>query len=64
MADCVSLFSLEHLEAFPVDVRIRRAMAELYGMEGGYRRVSALARGRFGRWAGYAQQYIYHSYGR
>ena len=64
VADCVSLFSLEHLEAFPVDVRIRRAMAELYGIEGSYRHVSALARERFGRWAGYAQQYIYHSYGR
>jgi len=64
VADCVSVFSLEHLEAFPVDVRIRRAMAELYGMKGSYRQVSRAARERFGRWAGYAQEYIYYAYGR
>jgi N-glycosylase/DNA lyase len=64
VADCVALFSLDHLEAFPVDVRVRKAMAELYGMEGSYRKVSALARRRFGEWAGYAQEYIYYAYGR
>jgi len=64
VADCVSVFSLEHLEAFPVDVRIRKAMAELYGMEGSYRKVSQMARDRFGKWAGYAQEYIYYAYGR
>ncbi|NLX47019.1 MAG: DNA-3-methyladenine glycosylase 2 family protein [Euryarchaeota archaeon] len=64
VADCVSVFSLDHLEAFPVDVRIRKAMAEMYGMEGSYRKVSGLSRERFGRWAGYAQEYIYYAYGR
>jgi len=64
VADCVSVFSLEHLEAFPVDVRIGKAMADLYGMEGSYRTVNRLSRERFGRWAGYAQEYIYHAYGR
>ena len=64
VADCVSVFSLEHLEAFPVDVRIRKAMAELYGMEGSYRTVNRLSREKFGRWAGYAQEYIYYAYGR
>lgn len=64
VADCVSVFSLEHLEAFPVDVRIRKAVAELYGMRGGYRKVSEMARKRFGRYAGYAQEYIYYAFGR
>lgn len=64
VADCVSVFSLEHLEAFPVDVRIRKAMADLYGIRGGYGTVNRLSRERFGRWAGYAQEYIYHAYGR
>jgi N-glycosylase/DNA lyase len=64
VADCVSVFSLDHLEAFPVDVRIKKAMAELYAVEGSYRQVSACARQRFGRWAGYAQEYIYYAYGR
>ena len=30
VADCVLLFSLDKLEAFPVDVWIRRGMLELY----------------------------------
>lgn len=64
VADCVSVFSLEQMEAFPVDVRIRRAVSELYGMQGSYRQVSRAARERFGRWAGYAQEYIYYAYGR
>jgi len=64
VADCVSVFSLEHLEAFPVDGRIRKAMADLYGIEGTYGKVNRLSRERFGRWAGYAQEYIYYAYGR
>lgn len=64
VADCVSVFSLEHLEAFPVDVRIKKAMAELYGIDGNYRNVNRRSRERFGRWAGYAQEYIYYGYGR
>ncbi len=64
VADCVSVFSLEHLEAFPVDVRIKKAMADLYGIEGNYRTVSRMSRERFGPWAGYAQEYIYYAYGR
>ncbi|MCG7843943.1 MAG: hypothetical protein MIO90_00760 [Methanomassiliicoccales archaeon] len=64
VADCVCVFCLDHLGAFPVDVRIKKAMAELYGIEGNYRQVSASARQRFGGWAGYAQEYIYYAYGR
>ena len=30
IADCVLLFSLEKLEAFPVDVWVKRVMQELY----------------------------------
>lgn len=63
VADCVSLFSLEHLEAFPVDVRIEKAMAELYMMDGNRRIISKKARERFGPWAGYAQEYIYQGFG-
>ena len=59
VADCIALFSLEHLEAFPVDVRIARAMRENYGITGSYRNVSACARRYFGRYAGYAQEYLY-----
>ncbi|MEI6732174.1 MAG: DNA glycosylase [archaeon] len=60
VADCVALFSLDHLEAFPIDVRIERILLQEYGMEGTYKKLSAAARMRFGPYAGYAQEYLYH----
>jgi len=59
VADCVSLFSLDHLEAFPVDVWIKKSMERLFGIDGNYRTVNAQSRLFFGKYAGYAQEYIY-----
>ncbi len=72
VADCIMLFSLEKLESFPIDVWIWRVIARYYrdivGMgvdervrlsPNMYRRVSSTMRGYFGRYAGYAQQYLY-----
>lgn len=59
VADCIALFSLDHLQACPVDVRIARAMKERYGVSGSYKKVSEHARRHFGRYAGYAQEYLY-----
>ena len=59
VADCVALFGFGHLEAFPVDVWVRRALARLYGIEGSYGLLQEFARQRFGRFAGYAQEYLY-----
>jgi N-glycosylase/DNA lyase len=59
VADCILLFCLDHLEAFPVDVRIKRTMEEAYGIVGSYRAVSGWARQHFGDYAGYAQEYLY-----
>ncbi|HEY3420567.1 MAG TPA: DNA glycosylase [Methanomassiliicoccales archaeon] len=64
VADCVAVFSLDHLEAFPVDVRIKKAMEEMYGVRGTYRHVNRYGRDYFGRFAGYAQEYIYYSFQR
>ncbi|WP_400152474.1 DNA-3-methyladenine glycosylase family protein [Candidatus Methanarcanum hacksteinii] len=61
VADCIALFSMDHLEAFPIDARIRRMMKERYGQDGNYRDISDYARRRFGRYAGYAQELLYHS---
>ncbi|MCL2786624.1 MAG: hypothetical protein FWD81_05355 [Methanomassiliicoccaceae archaeon] len=61
VADCISLFAFEHLSAFPIDARIGRVMDERYGVSGSYRSVSGFARGLFGRYAGYAQELLYHS---
>ncbi len=64
VADCVSLFSLGFLEAFPIDVWIERVIQEHYGVfsdsGNSYSKKSEAARRYFGRYAGYAQQYLYH----
>lgn len=64
VADCVLLFSLGHYEAFPVDVHVRRAMERWYGQEHPfnttYDSVADFGRSHFGRYAGYAQQYLFH----
>ncbi|MCS7141749.1 MAG: hypothetical protein NZ888_06145 [Candidatus Nitrosocaldus sp.] len=70
VADCIMLFALDRLDAFPIDVWITRVIARHYrhlvGMDVGvrltpgmYRRVSSAMRGYFGTYAGYAQQYLY-----
>jgi N-glycosylase/DNA lyase len=71
IADCVLLFSLEKLEAFPIDVWIARALSSHYGWlhkskfhykisPHQYQQLSDGARKYFGRYAGYAQQYLYY----
>ncbi|MHA2139865.1 MAG: DNA-3-methyladenine glycosylase family protein [Candidatus Thorarchaeota archaeon] len=64
VADCVCLFSLGFLEAFPIDVWIERVIREHYDMftltGNSYARKSKAAREYFGRYAGYAQEYLYN----
>jgi len=77
VADCVSLFAFEKLEAFPVDVWVKRAVLNYYGeyfeesfverilkkkglLPSEYRAISGFGRGHFGRYAGYAQEYLFH----
>ena len=71
IADCVLLFSLEKLDAFPIDVWIARALAAhykwLHEKKFGdkitprqYEQLSGSAKEYFGRYAGYAQQYLYY----
>lgn len=61
VADCVAIFGYGHLEAFPVDVRIQKVMESMYGVTGSYSRVAGFGREKFGRYAGYAQEFLYHS---
>ena len=63
VADCVLLFGFQKYEAFPVDVWIARAMKKLYFKK---RKVSEskiadFARKRWGKNAGYIQQYLFHA---
>ena len=77
VADCVLLFSLEKLEAFPIDVWMKRAAINLYARhfdssfikrvssKGSitpkeYGIISSFGREYFGRYAGYAQEYLFH----
>ena len=63
IADCIAVFSLEKLEAFPIDVWVRRALGEWYfpgEKPPPDREMLAWARNYFGRYAGYAQQYLFH----
>lgn len=51
VADCTLLFGMHRIEAFPVDVWMKRALEKLFpGMCGA----------DFGEYAGIAQQYIFH----
>jgi N-glycosylase/DNA lyase len=61
VADCVALFCLDHLEAFPIDVHIGRVLEERYRVTGSYKKASGWARDHFGAYAGYAQEYLYLS---
>ena len=62
VADCVLLFSLGYLEAVPLDTWIRSAIENHYPDcdRGSYRETSRAIRERFGRYAGYAQTYVFH----
>jgi N-glycosylase/DNA lyase len=61
VADCVMLFALDRLEAFPVDRWIERAVTDWYlpTEKLNYAKVRALALERFGPYAGYANHYLF-----
>ncbi|MDP2673145.1 MAG: DNA glycosylase, partial [Nanoarchaeota archaeon] len=61
IADCVCLFALRHQESFPVDVWIKRIVENNYLKKtSNYKEIQEFARKRFGKYAGYSQQYLYH----
>ena len=64
IADCIAVFSLEKLQAFPVDVWVRRALAEWYfpmQKKPPDRVMVEWAQDHFGQYAGYSQQYLFHA---
>ena len=69
IADCIALMSLEKMQAFPIDVWVRRALIDWYfPPEPGAkehktptnRALLEWAQGYFGHYAGYANQYLFH----
>lgn len=67
IADCVCLFALGKDEAVPVDTHIWAVAKELFGAQvttrtltpGTYGTIAGLFASRYGRYAGWAQEYLY-----
>lgn len=65
IADCVLLFAFGKLESFPVDTHIEQIMERFYN--GGFKgskskkreKMAGFARRYFGKYCGYAQEYLY-----
>ena len=61
VASCIALFGLGRLEAFPIDVWVRRVMNRLYGIEEkDIKGMNAYAAEHFGANGGIAQQYLFY----
>ncbi|MEA3313396.1 MAG: DNA glycosylase [Caldisericota bacterium] len=60
VAHCILLFSMSELSAFPVDVWIKRGMYELFEVKGSSKKITETGRGMFGKYAGYAQEYLFY----
>ena len=46
---------------YPVDVRIQKVVENIYGVTGSYEKVSRFGMEKFGAYAGYAQEFLYHA---
>ena len=61
VANCVLLFGLGYTSAFPVDVWIKRIMEHLYFKKDTPKdKIIKLAEDKFGKYGGYAQQYLFY----
>lgn len=59
VADCILLFSLDFICAFPVDVWVTRAMQAYMGQKATRKSIETYAKEEFGPYAGVAQQYLF-----
>lgn len=61
VAACISLFGLGRMDAFPIDVWMRRVMNQLYDIdEKDVKTMKAYASEHFGEHGGIAQQYLFY----
>lgn len=61
VAACISLFGLGRMDAFPIDVWMRRVMNQLYGIdEKDIKTMKKYALEHFGEHGGIAQQYLFY----
>jgi N-glycosylase/DNA lyase len=62
VADCTLLYSLDFLEAFPIDTWIKKGLQRVYfdGSQVGEKTMEEFVSSHFGAYAGYAQLYLFH----
>ncbi|WP_163193137.1 DNA-3-methyladenine glycosylase family protein [Clostridium thermarum] len=61
VADCIMLFSMDKISAFPVDVWVKRAMMHFYlAPDVSLKKIRDFGRNKFGDEAGFAQQYLFY----
>ena len=62
VADCTLLYSLDFLEAFPIDTWIKKGLQKVYfgRRRVGEKEMEEFVSNHFGPYAGYAQLYLYH----
>lgn len=60
VANCVLLFAYERLDAVPVDVWIGRILLAMRRRKGSNLDLEKFSKRRFGLYAGYVQQYLFH----
>ncbi len=61
VADCIMLFAMDKLEAWPLDTWIRKIVLNLYfdNKKVNDRKIKEFCSKYFGKYAGYAQEYLY-----
>ena len=60
VADCILLFSMNKMEAFPIDTWIKKVMVNLYNTNDKLKDIELCAECKFGDYAGIAQQYLFY----
>ena len=62
VADCILLYSLDFLEAFPIDTWIKKGLETTYfcGRRVAEKKTEEFVSNHFGPYGGYAQLYLYH----
>lgn len=63
VADCILLMGYKKLDAFPIDVWVKRSMEKIYfdGKKTSIKKIHAFASDKWGEHRGYAQQYLFHT---
>ncbi len=63
VANCIKLFGLRQLDAFPIDTWVKKIMKDMYGFsENDVKGMQDFAMDRFGANGGIAQQYLFNYY--